>query len=90
MIVEKIYYSKKFFKTLSKLPKDVFKNAVKKEKIFKNNPLHPSLRLHELHGNCKKLWSISVNKNYRIIFKRKKNGDIIFVSIGVHDIYKNL
>jgi len=62
----------------------------KKEKIFRLNPLHHSLRLHQLHGDLNFLWSISLNKNYRTIFKRQKNGDILFISIGKHDIYKNL
>ncbi|HBW74059.1 MAG TPA: plasmid stabilization protein [Candidatus Magasanikbacteria bacterium] len=55
-----------------------------------SNPLHPSLRIHALQGNLKGLWSISITGSYRIIFERQKNGDILFISIGKHDIYKNL
>ncbi len=90
MIVDSIQYSSRFKKRLQKLPEDIVEIAIKKEKIFKVNPLHPSLRLHQLHGGLNNLWSISLSKNYRIIFKRQKNGDILFVSIGKHDIYKNL
>jgi addiction module RelE/StbE family toxin len=90
MIVKELYYSKKFVKELKKLPEAIIKLAVKKEAVFKNNPLHPSLRLHELHGKFRGIWSISITGNYRIIFERMDNGDIMFVSIGKHDIYKSL
>ncbi len=90
MIIKKVYYSKKFIKELKKIPEEIIKLAVKKEVAFKNNPLHPSLRLHELHGKFKGIWSISITGNYRIIFERMDNGDIMFVSIGKHDIYKYL
>lgn len=90
MIIKKIYYSKKFTKELKKLPKEITILAIKKEKIFKKNPIHPSLRLHELHGKLKGIWSITITSNYRIIFERMKNGDILFISIGKHDIYNYL
>jgi len=90
MIIKKVYYSKKFIKELKKIPEEIIKLAVKREVAFKNNPLHPSLRLHELHGKFKGIWSISITGNYRIIFERMDNGDIMFVSIGKHDIYKYL
>ena len=90
MIVQKIYYSKSFIKELKKLPTDIVKIAVLKERIFKANPLHPSLRLHSLRGKLKGIWSISLGGGYRIMFERMENGDILFISIGKHDIYKNL
>jgi len=90
MIVQKIYYSKSFIKELKKIPKDIVKIAALKEKMFKANPLHPSLRLHGLHGKLKGIWSISLGGGYRIMFERMKNGDILFISIGKHDIYRHL
>jgi addiction module RelE/StbE family toxin len=90
MIVQKILYTNKFHFRFNKLPEKIKNIADKKVGIFKSNPLHPSLRLHELHGKFSGLWSISINNIYRIIFERQKNGDIIFVSIGKHDIYKYL
>ena len=90
MIVTEILYSSKFVAKLRKLPKVLLALAVKKEKIFKDNPLHPSLRLHALQGKLNGLWSISINGSYRIIFERQANGDILFISIGKHDIYRSL
>ena len=90
MIVTVILYSSKFVDELRKLPKTLVLLAIKKEKIFRENPLHPSLRLHGLQGKIKGLWSISITDSYRIIFERQVNGDILFISIGKHDIYRNL
>ena len=90
MIVKNIEYTSRFKKRLRKLPKNIIEKAIKKERIFLLNPLHPSLRLHQLTGKLNNYWSISLTKNYRIIFKRQQNGDILFVSIGKHDIYKCL
>ncbi len=90
MIVKTILYSSKFSTELRKLPKELVNLAIKKEAIFKNNPLHPSLRLHALQGRLKGLWSISITGNYRLIFEREANGDILFISIGKHDIYRSL
>ncbi|HPA25708.1 MAG TPA: type II toxin-antitoxin system mRNA interferase toxin, RelE/StbE family [bacterium] len=90
MIVKKIVYSSKFVKELRKLSEEIIRIAIIKEKIFKDNPLHPSLRLHALKGKMIGLWSISLSVNYRIIFERMPNGDILFISIGKHDVYKYL
>lgn len=90
MKVGNIVYSSKFIKRLRALPKDIIDLAIEKESIFKENPLHPSLRLHELKGELSGLWSISLNRGYRIIFTRMDNGDILFISIGKHDLYGNL
>tara|TARA_Y100000031_G_scaffold28013_1_gene30318 strand:+ start:194 stop:466 length:273 start_codon:yes stop_codon:yes gene_type:complete len=90
MNVGEILYSRKFVKELKRLPKKIVVVVVKKETIFRNNPLHSSLRLHELRGKFKGLWSISITSNYRIIFQRMENGEILFISIGKHDIYKSM
>lgn len=90
MIVKQVEYSRQFVKEFKKLPDEIIALTIEKEKIFKNNPLHPSLRLHELHGKFLGLWSISITGGYRIIFKRLPNGDLLFISIGRHDIYKYL
>lgn len=90
MIVKNVHYSKKFVKELKKLPRQIIDLAIKKEQIFRKNPLHPSLHLHELMGKLVGFWSISISGNYRIVFQRMNNGDILFFSIGRHDIYKYL
>lgn len=90
MIVKNIYYAGNFVKRFKKLPLEIKKLADNKVQLFRNNPLHPSLRLHMLSGKFSGIWSISISKNYRIIFEMRTNGDILFMSIGNHDIYKYL
>lgn len=80
----------KFKRQFDALPKNIQSLTIKKGDIFRLNPMHPSLRLHALKGELEGLWSISLTQNYRIIFERQKNGDIVFISVGTHDIYKNL
>jgi len=90
MIINNIYYDDDFVSDLKKLEKDMQVRVCSKLDIFKDNPLHPSLRLHMLKGKLKGLWSISISGGCRIIFKSEARGDIILLSVGKHDIYRNL
>ncbi|MBI2645128.1 type II toxin-antitoxin system RelE/ParE family toxin [Candidatus Uhrbacteria bacterium] len=90
MIVGEIYYSRRFEKQFCTLPEHIQKRAIVAEDQFRENPLHSSLRLHQLKGELHGLWSLSINLTYRIILKRKDGGAILFVSIGKHDLYKAL
>ena len=90
MKVNKIVYSSSFIHRLKKLPKEISKIIIKKEQLLKSNPLHPPLRLHALRGKLLGYWSISLNSNYRIIFEQQENGEVLFMSVGKHDIYKSL
>ena len=54
--------------------------------IMKSNLDHPSLRLHKLKGNLKKLYSLSIDLKYRIILDIIiEDKMIILVDIGAHD-----
>jgi len=90
MVVRKILYHPKFAEEFRELDTTIQKRAIKTEKLFLQNPLHPSLRLHPLKGKLEGSWSISVTMKVRIIFKRMGNGDIVFYSMGHHDIYRIL
>jgi len=84
MQIKEIHYNKKFEEFFITLPKSIQKKACRTEKVFRDNPFHPSLRLHKLKG----LWSISIDMKYRIIFKTMKDSNILFISIGLHAIYE--
>jgi addiction module RelE/StbE family toxin len=89
MKVQSIRYHPDFIKDLKKLNEPLLTQAGKTEERFKENPLHPSLRLHPLKGNLHGIWSISVTKKVRILFIHDGE-EIIFVSIGNHDIYQSV
>lgn len=88
MNVDIIYFGKEFARQFKALDSSIQKKAIKQEAIFRKNPLHPSLRLHKLKGKLEGLWSISLDRKYRIIFEVLKDGDILFLSIGSHSIYE--
>ena len=56
----------------------------KKLELFVDNPKHPSLRNHKLKGNLKEAWSISVEKDLRMLCYFDEDG-VIFFDIGTHD-----
>ena len=68
MQVKEIHYNDEFKSQFLKLPKSIHKKACKKEALFRENPFHPSLRLHKLKGKLDGLWSISIDMKHRIIF----------------------
>lgn len=90
MQVKTIHYNETFADQFRGLPKNIQKKAIKAETLFRSNAFHPSLRLHKLSGSLQELWSISLDRKYRIIFKPLKNGVILLVSIGAHAIYEKL
>jgi mRNA-degrading endonuclease YafQ of YafQ-DinJ toxin-antitoxin module len=87
MKIREIHYAEPFHEQFSALPLAIQKKACKAESFFRQNPFHPSLRLHKLKGKLEGLWSISVDRKYRIIFKPLEQGIILLVSIGLHAIY---
>ena len=74
--------AKKFFKKNPHL-KDRYKKTIF---FLKNNPFHPSLRLHKLKGDKKVFYSVSIDMQYRIILDfiiiDKK---IFLIDIGLYD-----
>lgn len=88
MVVREIYYTTRFEKQFKKLPRVVQEKAVATDDRIRTNPLHPSLRLHKLSGKLEGLWSISITNSYRIIFESLENGGLLFISIGLHSIYR--
>jgi len=87
MQVNDIHYNDNFENQFLALPKTIQKKACKCEMLFRENPFHPSLRLHKLKGKLAGLWSISLDMKHRIVFKPLEDGVILFVSIGIHSIY---
>ncbi|MFH0820906.1 MAG: type II toxin-antitoxin system mRNA interferase toxin, RelE/StbE family [Candidatus Peregrinibacteria bacterium] len=88
MVIKAIHYDKTFEEQFLALPNKIQRKACKAEKLFRHNPFHPSLRLHKLEGKLKGLWSISIDKKYRIIFKVMDGGVILYISTGLHAIYE--
>ena len=81
----RIFYSSKFIRSFSKLPKSIQDEFRKKEIVFRKNLYGPSLRTHKLKD--RKEWSFLVIYKIRVIFVFEKS-HILFVNIGDHSIYR--
>lgn len=54
--------------------------------LLKENPQHPSLRLHLLKGQLQEVHSVSINMSYRITLELLiTEKEIILINIGSHD-----
>jgi len=83
-----IAYSRGFLKSASRLPKRIIELADRKEALFRDEPFHPSLETHKLHGKDKDAWGFSIDRKYRIKFLFLESNRVLFLDIGLHDIYQ--
>ena len=81
----KFFYSPKFIRSFSGLPKDVQNLFSQKETIFRSNLFDSRLRTHKLKGRNE--WSFLITYKVRVIFVFEGK-DILFVNIGDHSIYR--
>ncbi len=72
-----------------KLPTAIQRKAEKQEKLFRENPHHRSLHTEKLEPRGRQMWSLRVDRKYRIIFCFITKNKVLFLTIGTHDwIYK--
>lgn len=83
-----IRVSSKFRKSYKKLPEHIKIAAEEKEKIFKLNPFDARLDTHKLHGKYRDYWAFTITGGYRILFAFNKEGDVDFINLGTHAIYR--
>lgn len=80
-----IIYTDEFVKRFKKLPKSIQKLAVKQEELFKVAPFYPSLHTEKLVPKSKQLWSIRIDRKYRIIFRKYSDTSMVFLTVGEHN-----
>jgi addiction module RelE/StbE family toxin len=87
-----IKYSPSFLKTLKKADVRIRNHFKERILVFSNNPIHPQLRNHPLHGKYIGKRSIDITSDWRAIYEEKREGeDIIayFIALGTHSqLYK--
>jgi len=86
--IKSIKYSKKFLKSLRKLPDRIIELAEEKEIIFKKDPFDIRLDTHKLSGRNKGCWAFWITNSYRIKLVFLPDNKVLFLNIGTHDIYK--
>lgn len=83
----KLSFSKEVIHYLQDIEKKnpgLSKKVHKQLSLFKQNPQHPSLRIHKLGGNLSDSWSISIERNIRMLYYISDN-KVVFFLIGTHD-----
>lgn len=85
-----ILVTKEFKKRYKKLPNTIKEKAEKQEQLFRKNPFHPSLHTEKLKPKRDEIWSIRVDKKYRIIFRFIDGETVLFLTVGSHDWIYNL
>jgi len=79
---------KKKLQKIQKTDRKLFNKVKKQLSLFQENPKHVSLKLNKLKGDLKNMWSIAIDRNYRMLFVDDEMG-IYFVDLGTHDeVYK--
>ncbi len=77
-----------FRKLLSKLPKDVQKQAKEAYLQFEKDPCHPGLRFKQVHSN-RPIYAVRISRDYRALGVQKEN-EIIWFWIGSHSDYDKI
>ena len=78
-----VLYNKSFIRQYTKLPIKIQKKFKERVALFKENPRHPSLRVHKLKGDMVPFESMNVTGDFRALFVRE-GVKVIFHRIGTH------
>ncbi|MFA5947885.1 MAG: type II toxin-antitoxin system mRNA interferase toxin, RelE/StbE family [Candidatus Gracilibacteria bacterium] len=87
MKIKNIYYSSHFAKAFGKLPVEIKKQAIEKEKLFRADCFDKKLKTHKLKGQLANYWTFSINHSYIILFEFTEDNSIGLIDIGTHSIY---
>ena len=80
----KVSYHKNFAKSYKKLSPKIKEQFKKRLQLFLENPFHPVLNNHALHGEWRNFRSINISGNFRAIYKQLDDYVFEFVIIDTH------
>jgi addiction module RelE/StbE family toxin len=80
----KVSFHKIFNKGYKKCPLKVQKQFKKRIKLFLQDPHHPLLENHGLHGQWQDFRSINITGNYRALYYYLDEGAVEFFIIDTH------
>lgn len=69
---------------LYKRDKELLEKIQKRIEMFETNARHPSLRIHKLSGKMSDVWSLSISKNFRMLYILEGE-EAYFFDLGTHD-----
>ena len=83
--------TEEFDRRYRKLPLPIKKKAERRQKVFTDNPFHPSLETEKLNPKSREVWSFRIDRQYRIVFRFVDGTTVLFMTVGPHSwIYRGL
>lgn len=80
-----VSYGKDFKKCFAKLPLKAKLQFGERLSLYLEDPQHPLLHVHGLHGDWEGYQSFNVNADLRVIFDIRDAGKTLYISIiGTH------
>jgi addiction module RelE/StbE family toxin len=78
--------TKTFLKSFKKCPRKIQEKVILRIDLFADDPTHPILNVHKLHGELDGIYSLNVTGDYRIWFIKEDNEICIItlLNIGRH------
>lgn len=84
-----LFATEKYKKLYCNLSTEIKRKLCKQEKIFIQNPRHPSLNTEKITPKQKEIWTYRVDKRYRVAFRFENNDTVVLLVVGNHDwIYR--
>ena len=85
----KVRHTARFLKSAKRLEKQLSGKLKERDRLFRQNPFHPRLNTHKLHGRWKGYWAYSVDYRYRVIFIFEDVAVVTYYEVGPHPIYES-
>lgn len=83
-----IHFKPSFVREFKKLPVDLQEEALERIELFKDAENHKKLKVHKLKGRLADFYSFSVTYSHRIVFSFETKTEVVFLTIGDHDVYR--
>lgn len=83
----KLHLSPRFKRAYKRLPTHIQADFDNKVTLFTENPFHPSLKTHKLHGKLQECFSFRLRDGYRVLFDFSGSESLDLLDVGKHDIY---
>jgi mRNA-degrading endonuclease YafQ of YafQ-DinJ toxin-antitoxin module len=75
-----------FTRQYKRLPPEIQEIAEAQERVFRAEAFDSRLHTHKFSGRLKDLWAFSVTRDMRIVFEFLEADDVLFHSIGRHEV----
>ncbi len=87
-MIYQIGYTPKAIRMYKKLTADLQGETKKAIEMLTDSENHKSMKVHELSGQLRGIYSARINYSHRILFQIKnKEVLIIILGVGSHDVY---